>query len=167
MRCSLHQCSAALLAASLFIATEVAMAADTLFAAPAASPATHSSGVGSTGHVTLALAAVLVCVFAAAWVLKQMRKLQAGPHAVDIKVIAQVALGSKERAVLLQVKNVQLLVGVSAGQVSTLHTFSSESVLQPESVPTELSSTSLDGSSSASQPEKPSFQAILKRSLGL
>jgi flagellar protein FliO/FliZ len=167
MHRSLRQSFAALLTTSICNTLSVAHAADTLFAAPAANTTSHVSSVGSTGHVTLALAIVLVCVFAAAWVLKKLRKLQVGPHGVDIKIVAQVALGTKERAVLLQVRNVQLLVGVSGGQVNTLHAFTGDSLLEPEKNTTVLPAQSADVGHSTSQLDKPSFQAILKKSLGL
>ena len=63
---------------------------------------------------------VLAAVFAAAWVVRRLRsfgKLGAGA----IEIIADVALGTKERAVLIQVGAQQLLLGVAPGRVNTLH----------------------------------------------
>jgi flagellar protein FliO/FliZ len=142
---------------------QIVHANEKLFGAPSGSDVATTPSVGSTGHVTLALLIVLVCVFALAWLLKQMRRLQVGKHS-EIAVVSQIALGAKERAVLLKVKNIHLLVGVTAGQVNTLHTFTDFPVADEAATPvsTEQASTAENATT-----ERPSFQAILKRSLGL
>ncbi|HTE39558.1 MAG TPA: flagellar biosynthetic protein FliO [Steroidobacteraceae bacterium] len=131
----------------------ICSAAEKLFAAPESSgPAGQSAGA-SLGQMTLALAVVLIVVFAAAWMLKQTRKFTTkGGHGIE--VLAQVALGAKERAVLLKVGTVHVLVGVAPGQVNALHVDTAPIAIEV-AAPTE--------------PAHPthSFQAILKRSLGL
>jgi flagellar protein FliO/FliZ len=101
-----------------------------LFAAPQnAGNAAATPGV-SMLQVTLSLAAVLAVVFAAAWLLRKMRGVDWTGNAQHLQVVAQVALGSKERAVLIKVHDVQVLVGVASGQVTALHTFGAEQVAQ-------------------------------------
>jgi flagellar protein FliO/FliZ len=128
-------------------------AAEKLFAAPEAAGAAGQSAGASLGQMTLALVVVLIVVFAAAWMLKQTRKFTTkGGHGIE--VLAQVALGTKERAVLLKVGSVHVLVGVTPGQVNALHVDTSP-VAVDAPAPTELAHPTH------------SFQAILKRSLGL
>jgi flagellar protein FliO/FliZ len=132
-------------------------AADKLFAAPEAANAAATSGSASFGKTTLALAVVLAFVFLAAWVLKQTRKLQQGKGGSAIEIVAQVALGAKERAVLLKVGDAHVLVGVTPGQVNALH------VLPPG----QLAVIAESDTAATSTETAPSFQSILKRSLGL
>jgi flagellar protein FliO/FliZ len=123
-----------------------------LFAAPQPTDA-GPSGAGSIGQVTVALAVVLAVVFAAAWALKQARRLNLSGNPRGLQVVGQVALGAKERAVLVQVNGVQVLVGVAPGQVTALHTF------------TEIPPA--DAAAETEQVDAPSFKSLLKNSLGL
>jgi flagellar protein FliO/FliZ len=129
---------------------------DKPFAAPAAVAASTPSGAASLAQVTVSLLLVLAAVFAAAWVARRVRGLgKFGSQAIT--VIAEAGLGPKERAVLIQVGNQQLLLGVAPGRVSTLH------VLTERVATTEPAMPALDSQA----PLPPEFKAILKRSLGL
>jgi flagellar protein FliO/FliZ len=144
----------------LFISSGFASAADKPFAAPQLNQA-PTSATGGLAQVTFSLLLVLGVIFAAAWGLKRLRGVgQRG--ASTLRVIANLSLGPKERAVLIQVGQQQLLVGVAPGQVTTLHVLT-------ENVATEEPSQSRDPVNSASTPQVPAdaFKAILKRSLGL
>ncbi len=127
------------------------------FAAPQITevPAT---GAGSFVQVTIALAIVLAAVFAAAWLMQRLRNFNGGGSGT-IKVITSVALGAKERAILVQLGNQQLLLGVAPGRVSTLHVLSEP--LQGQG------SANTTNSSGGTQPEAPNFKALLRKSLGL
>lgn len=126
------------------------------FAAPQISQHAPVSSAGSLAQVTLSLLLVLAAVFAAAWVVRRLRGF--GRFGANvIQVIADAPLGTKERAVLVQVGGQQLLLGVTAGQVNLLHVLS-EPVVPP-------SAPGNDGT--AADPLRPEFKAILKRSLGL
>jgi flagellar protein FliO/FliZ len=126
--------------------------------------------------MTLALAAVLAAVFAAAWVMRRLRGF-GQRNAQVIQVVADVSLGGKERAVLLQIGTTKLLVGVAPGQVNTLHVLGQEDVVAgSESAVRSLqtpagSFDSSQGESGANSPTNSdlsaSFKAILKRSLGI
>jgi flagellar protein FliO/FliZ len=139
---------------------EVAHAADKPFAAPQLNH-TPTSATGGLAQVTFSLLLVLGVIFAAAWGLKRLRGVgQRG--ASTLRVVANLSLGPKERAVLIQVGQQQLLVGVAPGQVTTLHVLT-------ENVSTEAP-TELKGPVNApATPTVPAdaFKAILKRSLGL
>lgn len=85
-------------------------------------PAAAAPAVGVTGmlQVLLGLGAVLVAIFVAAWLA---RRLYRGPMLTggQLRVLGGVSMGSRERVVLLQVGEKQLLVGVAPGRVQTLH----------------------------------------------
>ena len=89
--------------------------------APAVSPSTLFTGdyllqvVGSFVVVILLLVAVLV-------MLKRFNGVSSSMSG-DMRVISSVGVGQRERAVLLQVGEQQLLVGVAPGNVRTLHVF--------------------------------------------
>jgi flagellar protein FliO/FliZ len=153
-----------LIAAVLSVVTSVAFAAEP-FAAPEAAKAGATSAAGGLAQVTLSLILVLAAVFASAWIVRRLRTF-GRPGAGAINIIADVALGAKERAVLIQVGTQQLLVGVAPGRVNTLHVLES-----PLPNPTPLSGGGSERgeelSPSSSLSPRPDFKAILKRSLGL
>jgi flagellar protein FliO/FliZ len=119
-----------------------------VFAAPGAVTSAPVSGVASLGQVTLALCIVLGAIFLCAWVARRMRNISSG-RAGAVNVVAEVRLGAKERAVLLQVGNTQLLVGVAPGQINALHVLA-EPIATPPAAPL----------------DSVSFKALLRRSLG-
>ena len=135
-------------------ASATAAAAEKAFAAPHVADHVPASNAGSLAQVTLSLLVVLAAVFAAAWVVRRLRGVgKFGSNVIEI--IADTSLGTKERAVLIQIGNQQLLLGVTPGQVTTLHVL-------PEPVTTQRT-PALTGDAAA----RPDFKAILKRSLGL
>lgn len=126
------------------------------FAAPQPSESATAVGAGGLAQVTLSLLLVLAAVFAAAWAVRRLRGFgKFGDSALQI--ITEVAVGTKERVVLVQVGKQQLLLGVAPGRVNTLHVLSEPVATQPPAA------TTPDGMS----PPNADFKAILKRSLGL
>jgi flagellar protein FliO/FliZ len=120
------------------------------FAAPGAAASVPLSGVAGLGQVTLALCIVLGAIFLCAWLARRMRNIGVGA-AGAMSVIAEVRLGPKERAVLLQVGAAQLLVGVAPGQVTALHVLT-----EPVSPPAAI----------AASGDVLSFKSLLRKSLG-
>jgi flagellar protein FliO/FliZ len=128
------------------------MAAEaTLFAAPTASAA-QSTG-GGLAEVTLALVVIVALIAGLAWLMKRMRGFGTGGTS-RIQVLADQALGVKERCVLVRVGDTDILVGIAQGSVNTLHVFApganTEAPVAPPS----------DG------PKAPNFKDLLMRSLG-
>jgi flagellar protein FliO/FliZ len=82
-----------------------------------AQPASPLS-VGSLTQLTLSLAAIVALIFAISWALKRFKL--AGPRGRgEIVVIDELALGARERIMLIRVGESQVLVGVgTAGVVS-------------------------------------------------
>jgi flagellar protein FliO/FliZ len=174
---------------ALTLAARAASAAEP-FAAPQAAEPIAAPGAGSLVQVTLSLLLVLAAVFAAAWVMRRLRGFgRFAPGAIEI--VADVALGTKERAVLIQVGKQQVLLGVAPGRVNTLHVLSEPvaAARGPHPGPppatgggdanasTSVYPTPGNAVSSSFPPPvaggglgggaRPDFKAILKRSLGL
>lgn len=90
-------------------------------------PAVAQDGMVSTPPSTaamffkvfFALLVTLLFIAGLAWFARRYQKISAPTQA--IKIVAGVSLGQRERALLLQVGETQLLVGVSPGAVTTLH----------------------------------------------
>jgi flagellar protein FliO/FliZ len=151
---SLAALSAVLMCAPISFAAE-------RFAAPTPAEPITASPAGGLVQVTVSLLIVLAAVFAAAWAVRRLRGFGRSGAGL-IEVIADVPLGQKERAVLVQVGKQQLLLGVASGSVNTLHVL-------PEPI-----ANGRDGgtggaavSVAADVQSNPNFKAILKRSLGL
>lgn len=92
---------------------------------------------GNLIQTTLGLLVVLLVIGAAAWAFKRFGNIHVGAQG-RMKIIGGISLGSRERAVLLQVGDQQLVVGVSPGRIQTLHVL--ENPVQVEEKP--ASSTS-------------------------
>ena len=96
--------------------------------APAASPppAPVSSTVsdplvaGGILNVVLSLGLVLLAIWGAAWLMRRLSLMQA-PAGGAMKLLGGLAVGQRERVVLVQVGETQLLLGVAPGEVRTLH----------------------------------------------
>lgn len=132
-------------------------AAEKPFAAPQVAQPAPVATAGSLAQVTLSLLLVLAAVFAAAWVVRRLRGFgKFGTNAIQI--IADAPLGTKERAVLIQVGSQQLLLGVAPGRVSTLHVLTERVGDGQQAIGEQAAPDS---------PVRPDFKAIFKRSLGL
>lgn len=76
--------------------------------------------MGGLASLSLGIAAIVVLLWIAVWLLKRMR---AGPviwGARDCVVLRSLALGPRERLVVVRVGTRHLVVGVGAAQVSLL-----------------------------------------------
>lgn len=76
--------------------------------------------LGGVLQVLLALIVVLGTVVAAAWLLKRLAPGQVSAGGA-IKLIGGIAVGPKERVVVVEVGDTWLVVGVAPGQVNALH----------------------------------------------
>ncbi|QGH66186.1 flagellar biosynthetic protein FliO [Xanthomonas oryzae pv. oryzicola] len=75
-----------------------------------------------------ALLLVLALIVGLSWLLKRMPG--SGFRSTEgLRVVTSLAVGAKERVVVVEVNGQQLLLGVTAGGISTLHTL-------PEPLPT-------------------------------
>ncbi len=71
-------------------------------------------------QLILGLVIVILCVVALAWVAKKVNKFHSSSDD-SIKIISGISVGTREKIVLLQVGEEQLLVGVSPGNINKLH----------------------------------------------
>ena len=90
--------------------------------------------VGSLTQLTLSLLAIVALIVAISWALKRLKV--AGPRGRgEIAVIDELALGPRERIVLLRVGESQVLVGVGAGGVVGLTPLATPIVIKTASGP--------------------------------
>jgi len=92
---------------------------------------------------------VLACIAFLAWLLRRTGRFQTTANG-EMKIITSLALGPRERAVLLQVGEQQILLGVTSQTVQTLH------VLE-----TPVSTTTIKSNSNTSFAEK--FQQVMQQ----
>ena len=71
-------------------------------------------------QIILSLVLVLAAVAVVAWIMKRINLPQQGAASL-LKVVSGVAVGPRERVVLMEVNDTWLVVGVAPGQVRTLH----------------------------------------------
>lgn len=102
-------CLAVLLVVSLPL-----QAAETAASPPA------SSSIFSLLQVLFGLGIVLAAIAATAWLLKRIGPGQTSA-ASALRVVGGVAVGPRERVVLVDVGDTRLVIGVAPGHVSTLH----------------------------------------------
>ena len=63
---------------------------------------------------------VLVCVIVLAWMMKRFGRLQSSANG-SLQVVDGIALSTRERLVLVQVGETQVLLGVAPGRVEAVH----------------------------------------------
>lgn len=71
-------------------------------------------------NMFMGLAIVVALILGLSWVLRKYGRLP-GNNLVDMKVIGGLSLGTREKAVLIEVENTRLLIGVTPGHIQTLH----------------------------------------------
>lgn len=147
--------------------SRMAGAAEQRFAVPQEPVPVAVDGAASLIQVTASLALVLAAVFAAGWLLRRLRGFgRLGADAIEI--VADAAVGTKERAVLVQVGKQQMLLGVAPGRVNLLHVLEEPVAVKPKRYSGLVPGNTADAESAAPQGvARPEFKAILKRSLGL
>ncbi|SFF96929.1 flagellar biosynthetic protein FliO [Neptunomonas qingdaonensis] len=72
-------------------------------------------------QMLLGLALVVVVILLLAWALRRVSNLHQSHQ--KMKIVSSLSLGTRERAVLIEVGDRQLLLGVAAGHVSLLESF--------------------------------------------
>jgi flagellar protein FliO/FliZ len=111
---------------------------------------------GSLIQTTLGLLVVLAVIGGVAWAFKRFGHFQAGMQG-KMKVIGGVSLGARERVVLLQVGEQQLVLGVAPGRIQTLHVLDNPLPIDNESTGTTSFSARLQ-SAIANRAVKPSAE---------
>lgn len=117
------------LAVVLFLISRAGYSAET---GSASSSMPNPLGSGAVIELVLGLVAVIGLILALAWVVKRLNVLP-GQRA-GMQVVAVLPLGQREKAVLIQVGEQQMLLGVSSSQVSLLEKFDAP-VIEPRRAP--------------------------------
>ena len=96
------------------------LAAEPVANATVAAPVVGASIGGQLTQLVLGLLLVLGLIFALAWLLRRVQ--QTGPRQGQvIELISSRALGARDRLVLVQVGNEQILLGLTPGRITPLH----------------------------------------------
>ena len=80
------------------------------------------SAAGSIGGTLFALALVLGLIFGLAWLARRMPGMTGLRGNGGLRVVRSLALGTRERLVVVEVGGTQLLLGTGAGGTRLLHT---------------------------------------------
>ncbi len=106
---------------SVLAAEPVATATTATTATTAAAPAVSSGVAGQLTQLVFGLLLVLGLIFFLAWLLRRVQ--QAGPAGKGqvIEIVGSRALGPRDRLMLVQVGNEQILLGLSPGNITALH----------------------------------------------
>ncbi|HEU0276375.1 MAG TPA: flagellar biosynthetic protein FliO [Rhodanobacteraceae bacterium] len=87
--------------------------------AAAAAPMATGVGLGEVLRVVVSLAAVLALVIGVGWLTRRAQG-RVGPAGRRLRCIESLTVGNKQRVLLIQVGTQQVLVGASAGGLTTL-----------------------------------------------
>ena len=88
-------------------------------------------------QIIFSLLLVLAAIVMVAWLLKRLNASKLG-GGNQLKVLGGVAIGQRERIVLVEVSDTWLVVGVGPGQIRTLHTLQKQELpyaANPATVP--------------------------------
>ena len=95
------------------------VAVDTQISSPIIEPVFTGTSVI---QVVLSLAFVIVLIYAVAWYIRRMQLTTAGAGQA-MRVVTALSVGARERVVLVQIGEEQLLLGVAPGRVNLLQKF--------------------------------------------
>lgn len=86
----------------------------------AANVVTDPVNAGSLMQLLLGMFAVLLLIIGLAWVFRRLGGLQTAVGK-ELRIIGGLSMGARERLVLVQVGEKQLLLGVAPGRIQTLY----------------------------------------------
>ncbi len=107
-----------------------AVLAESIKAQAAASNISRSPvGAGSVLQMVAGLALVVVLIFGLAWAVRRFGNVNVNARGA-LRVVGALSMGARERVVLIQAGDKQILLGVAPGRVQTLHVL--EEPIQPQ-----------------------------------
>lgn len=108
------------------------------FLAPAAQAAAAAAPEINVGaellRVVLSLAGIIALIFAAGWLSRRLQGRTA-PGGRRIRCVETLAVGARDRVLLLEANGKRLLVGVGQGGMRTLHVYDGEITSADDSAP--------------------------------
>lgn len=96
-------------------------------------------GVGNYLQMFFGLFIIVALIFGMAWFMRRMGSMNS-MAAGNLKVLGGISVGQRERVVLIQAGETQLLVGVAPGEIRTLHVMDEAIVNTTENTNTRTSS---------------------------
>lgn len=105
--------------AGLLLALPLSALAAEPVAQLAAAPAVGSVG-GQLTQLVLGLLLVIGLIFVLAWLMRRVQRIGPGNGQV-IELVGSRALGPRDRLVLVQVGEEQILLGITPGRITPLH----------------------------------------------
>ena len=115
----------------------------------------------SLAQAGLGMAVVLGLIFLCAWLARRFGLQRLGGGQPVVKTISSTAVGQRERVVVVEVADGHWLVlGVTAQQVSLLHT------MAPQSLPAAAATATRLAEQPPSMPLAHTFSQLLRQSLG-
>ena len=87
---------------------------------------------GNIVQIIFSLLLVLAAIALVAWLLKRVNSSQLGSGNL-LKILGSIAIGQRERIILVEVKDTWLVVGIGPGQIRTLHTLQKQEGSNTES----------------------------------
>ncbi len=97
----------------------------------AAAPVPAAMPAAAVGQWLAGLIVVLMLVFLGLWGLKRLTQWQA-PAGGKIRLLGGIALGGREKLLVVEVGETQLILGVAPGWVQTLHVLEGDRRLQAQ-----------------------------------
>lgn len=85
------------------------------------------SDVSNWAVVLVSLLGIIFMIFALGWIVRRMGGLRA-MGVRDMKVVAALPVGNRERVAVVQVQGKQFLLGITTQQITHLHTFDAPAV---------------------------------------
>lgn len=76
-------------------------------------------GLATLGKLTFVLLMIVLIILAAAVLIRRLRL--GSLHTAALKIVGSIAVGPKERVVIVEVASTWLVLGVGSGQVTRLH----------------------------------------------
>lgn len=150
----------AAVSASALTVAPAAAAEGGRFAVPAAAATGSGAAVGGGAvQLLLSLAIVIGAIVLLGWLVRRMRVMPRG-RGGELRVVDEIALGAKERAVILEVDGARLVLGVGEGRVALLHR--GEAPLQTAAATVDA----VTGASSGIPAAPPRFADLLQKALG-
>lgn len=94
--------------------------------------------------LTVGLMVVVALIFLFAWLMKRLNLTQQSNGGI-LRIVAGLPVGTRDRIVLLQVGEEQVLVGLSPGRMEKLHTMSQLVTVEETTAPLTPFAQKLDG----------------------
>lgn len=99
--------------------SSIAFAAEEALTEKKSLTSVEPASMGNLLEVTLGLITVLVLIFVVAWIVKRYGSFNSTVGG-NLRIVGGLSLGQKERVMLVQVGEKQILLGVSPGKVEML-----------------------------------------------